>query len=46
MRALWYNGVHGADNLFERQVRMWKERGAHVIRNILKGTLRLSLFNP
>jgi len=46
MCALWYDEVHEADNLFERQVRMWKERGAHVIRNILKGTLRLGLFNP
>ncbi len=33
------------DNLFERQVRMWKEQGA-LWAGILKGMFRLALFNP
>ena len=46
MRRTVISLVQGADNLFERQVRMWKDRGAHAIRNILKGILRQCLFNP
>jgi len=46
MRGHWYKPPCEADNLFERQVHKWKEREAHAVRNILKGILRLGLFNP